>query len=382
VFPSVESWQVHENDLLLVAGRAPIDHDRDRISALLASYPFDRALDQIWGVEGLAGLYTGFLAGPEVAADLAAANRHRLNTDDRPRMEFGFVRTLGRAGLFNVAEIGRLARDRQANHPPGLGDESFWRLAEDWQSAREVAWGSHLLDPPASATWDRATRIRARSAYREGDLRQALLTWRRQPQNASSPLDRLLVAEASAELSDQRVPEMVAGLGPHRELEALAIRARWRWRRGETGLAVRALTDLFARVRKDPWIYPPVLARALALSKEIASQERAHGTALFDLLTDSFAVRLLEELRWRTRVEMAGALGDAARCAQALESFEPHVPWEGRFLLNRYRCYAEVGHAKTKQAELDLQQFLDHAPPRLERDLIQADSGAAGTPAR
>lgn len=378
VFPSVESWQVHENDLLLLAGREPIQHRPEALTQRLARFPFDRALDQVWGVEGLEGFYTGYLAGPQVAARLAREHVHQRNTDDRPRMEFGFVRTLGRAGLFDVDALGALARKLGVERPPGIGDPAFWQRVEDMRSAREVAWGGHL-EPPGDVAADLGARIRARRAYRRGDLQASLARWQQQAGAAHTPLDRLLVAEASAERGAANTPALAAGLGAHRSLEAAAVRARFALRQGQVAEAAHGLGQLFARVREDPWIYPPVLARCLELAVEIAGRDRSLGTTLFDQLQTPFAVNLLEEPRWRTRVRIATTLGDTDRCASALEDFEPHVPWEGRFLLDRYRCYSRAGHAMAARAQRDLQRFLDQAPPRLERDLIQAPAGGRGT---
>lgn len=380
VFPSVESWQVHENDLLLVAGREPMVYDREALADRLAGYPFDRALDQAWGVEGLVGLFTGYLAGPEIGEWLADAHRHRLNTDDHPRMEFGFVRTLGRPGLFDVRTLEAVAVSRGATRASGIGDEAFWSEVRELRTAREVAWGGHLLAPDADTAIDEKLRVGARMAYREGDLTQAALAWSEQTKPPATPIDRLLVAESGAELADPRTPERVQALGPHRRRESEAVMARYAFRQGEIDNAMASLGTLFARVREDPWIYPPVLARALVLAEEIAARDPRRGRALFDMLDTPFAVRLLEEPRWRTRVRIARRIGDAERCARALAAFEPHVPWEGKFLLDRYRCYSEAGHALESKAQADFERFLEQAPPRLERDLIAADSAPpAGT---
>lgn len=374
VLPSVDSWQVHENDLLLVAGEEARAYDPEVLAARLTTFPFDRALDQVWGVEGLAGLFTGFLAGPDVAEILAAAHRHRLNTDDRPRMEFGFVRTLGRPGLFDVTTLTALARARGADRMAAIGDQAFWSQVAEWRSVREVAWGGHLLPPSDDLDAAQAARIRARIAYRSGQLTAARLAWAAQPQSPEAPLDRLLVAESGAELADPRSAERARDLGPDRKLESEAVLARYFFRQGDAAAAVAALGRLFGQLRTDPWIYPPVLARALTLAEEISGRHPGFGTALFAQLEEPFAVRLLEEPRWRTRLAIARRLGDAERCAQALAPFEPNIPWEGRFLLDRYRCYHQAEHALESTAEADLTRFLDQAPPRLERGLIEADA--------
>ncbi len=379
VFPSVETWQVHENDLLLVASREPIAHDLPRLDALLATDPFDRALDQLWGLEGATGLYAGYLAGPTVAAELADVHRHRVETDDRPRMAFAFARALGRARTLDIAPLAQLARAHGASRPPNLGTEVFWQRTEEGRTARQIAWGDSRASASSSSP-EQIARNRARRAYREGDLQQALLAWSSQPHPAESPRDRLLLAEASAELSNVQTPAMLEGLGPHRTLEGLALRARWRWRLGDAAAATDALGQLFTRVREDPWIDPAVLTRVLSLVEEIAAEQPAHGIALFEQLDQPFAVRLLEDRRLRTRLDLASALNetqpDATRCVRAFEPFEPHVPWEDGFLHDRSRCYVEADHRHTDRARAELERYLAEAPPRLERGLVSTDPDA------
>ena len=376
VFPQIASWQVHENDLLLVAGQQPIAYRPTVLAERLAGHPFARGLDQTWGVAGLPGLLTGFLAGPEVAERLADAHRHRLNTDDHPRMEFGFVRTLGRPGLFDVTDLRALAAAHGSDRIDGLGDDALWHEVAELRSTREIAWGGHLAPPTPELPAAETARRAARMAYRDNALTRAGLAWSAQSAPPRAPLDRLLVAEAGAELADPRTPERAADLGPHRRREAEAVMARHAYRRGDVGGAVALLVRLFEQLRADPWIYPPVLARALVMTEEIAGRDPRAGSTLFDALATPFAVRLLEEPRWRTRFAIARHLGDARRCTEALADFEPHVPWEGRFLLDRYRCYREAGHPLEATAEAAVARYLDQAPPRLERDLVPGDLGS------
>ena len=80
---------------------------------------------------------------------------------------------------------------------------------------------------------------------------------------------------------------------------------------------------------------------------------------LLAALEQPFAVSLLEELRWRTRARIASDLGDVAACVDAYELFEPHAPWEGKFLLARFRCYEQARHALMEAAKRDVQRFLE-----------------------
>src|SRR5690606_32879250 len=94
VFGHVEVWIVSGGDLALVARKQPGPLDLERLAERLARAPFDRALDSMWGVRGVEGFLAARLAGPELAASLAANPELPRERDDRPQLEFGFARGL------------------------------------------------------------------------------------------------------------------------------------------------------------------------------------------------------------------------------------------------------------------------------------------------
>ena len=376
VFPAIESWQVHENDLLLVAARQTVEHGVERLRSRLATEPYASGLDWTWGVEGVEGFYSGYLAAPGLAGDLAAQHRLQgggLNSDDHPLMEFGFVRNLGRDGLFHIRELRALARDSGHDRPPGDASGVDWARVEDLRTARQVAWGGR---PELTGRFDAAlgNRVRARQSFRSGDLRRALLEWSQQSQPPASPIDRLLIAEAAAEFVDRRVLEMVQPLRQRRAVEVEAVLARYELRRRSPRDSLQHLLMAFEEARSNPWFYPATLARTLTLAEELARGDRDMASELFDALREPFAVHLLEELRWRARLAIAARLPDPEPCVEALQGFEPHVPWEGKFLLDRFNCYQRAGHPLMQQAQADVQRFLDDSPPRLESGLMPPGS--------
>ena len=372
VFPAIESWQVHENDLLLIAAREPVRHDLNQLRERLSEEPYSSALDWTWGVEGLEGFYSGYLASPALAKELAQQHHETgggLNSDDHPLMEFGFVRNLGRRGLFHIRELRALAGQEGHDRPPGDMTGVDWARVADLRSARQVSWGGR---PETNTATDAAlaARLKARQAFRSGDLRRALVEWSRQSQPPRSPIDRLLMAEAAAEFADDRVLEWVGPLRERRPVEADAILGRYDLRRRALEDGIGRLVKAFRGARDHPWVYPATLARALTLAEETARAHPDVAEDFFEILREPFSVRLLEELRWRTRLAISVRMPDPAACVEALEGFEPHVPWEGRFLLDRFRCYQRANHALTDAAQADVQRFLDASPPRLETGLM------------
>ena len=356
-----------------VAGAEPPVHDLEQIGRRLEVEPFKSGLARTWGVAGVEGLYSGYLASPAFARRLAEGHGGGLNTDDRPRMEFGFVRNLGRQGLFDLDELEDLAREWGANRPGVRGGQVDWGLARELGSAATVVWGG---TPRLSGGEDpaRTARIRARWHYRRGELAQAWAAWSQQPSPPLGPLDRLLLLEASAETGDPAVPKVAPVLATAGQgVDADGILARWYFRQGRHAEATQHLVSAFEAARSDPWPYLPLLARNLELAQEIARLAPEHGAGLFQVLGEPFAVRMLEELRWRLRLDFARSLDFAALCAEALAPFEPHVPWEEEFLEDRLECYRAAGDPRAREAEADLRRFLAAAPPPLQEDLASGE---------
>lgn len=355
VFPHVESWQVHSGDLLLVAGRRPIDHDLRRIRERVDGEPLRSALRNTLGVEGAAGFYSGYVA----SADLARAVRgltEQLNTDDHPIVEFGFARGLGRELGFSIGRLRALASARGENLPPITGGRIDWRQVREMRRVRDAWWGS-LTPPPDDAHADDAAthRAAARNAYVLGDLKTALERWRRQDKEPATPFDRLMLAEASAETADPEVPLQAVALAVSGQpVAAEAVLARFRYRRGELAAAADHLVAAFGRAQYDPWCHRATLERALHLATELTRRDPVLGLELFDALAEPFAVRLLDEARLLTRLAIAEATAFTALCEKALAPFEPEVPWEEPFLLTRHRCYTALGHPLAERARDDL----------------------------
>lgn len=366
-FDHVETWQVHQGDLLFVASDRPVVHRFGRAARRADREPLASALAWTLGVRGAEGLYSGFLAGPGLARAVHALERNRLNTDDRPRMEFGFVRSLGRRGLFDVGRLADLARMRGEATPqpraagPGLDPV---RLAE-MRQVRDVVWG-RTSEPPPSGDPDFDARARARAAYARGELERAGELWAEQGGGPRAPLDRLLLAESLAESADPAAPAAARALGERHPVATSAVLARWHLRRGEPEAAARSLSRAFTTARDHAWAFPPLLRRALHLAPEIVrAAAGGAGRELADALAAPFAVRLLDDLRLRARLAVVESVAFGELCTEALAPFEPHVPWEEDFLAVRERCYRIAGSPRAETAARDLADFRAAAPPEL-----------------
>ena len=240
------------------------------------------------------------------------------------------------------------------------GDGVDPETVADLRRARDLTWGVF----PTTGTPS------SRGAFQAGDLQQALIGRPAAPRAQTSPIDRLLLAESSAEFADDRVPDLARMLRARRPVEAAIVLARWQLRRREPAQATHHLLAAFTAARQHPWVFAPTLQRAFALAQEIATQDPAKGAALFDALAEPFAVRLLDDARLQTRIALAPLLNDTSRCTEAFGAFEPHPSWDDAFLHHRWRCYQRASHPLAEQAGRDLRAFRDAAPPSLETGLL------------
>ncbi len=362
VFPAVEAWQLHGGDLLLVASAQDVVHDVGRVRQRVLEEPYASALSQVWGVAGAEGFYAGYLAPAALARRLREDAGPELSTDDRPRIEFGFIRNLGRAGLFHIDDVRRTARGAR---PATVGGELDWERVEDLRRARALL----LLDRPAPASDPGAPaglRARARIAFADGRADQAAALWRLQGEEPEVRADLLLVASGLALDGDPDAPQVFSRLRRLQPTEALALEATWLARRGERGAAAAALVGAFSAYRADPWPYPPTMNAALDLALRLAAEDADAGRALYAALGEPFAVRSLNRRRLMTRLGVADVRGDRASCREALAPLERRMPWDRLLLEARARCYGAQGELAMRAAR-DLEQYAAAEPrPLLE----------------
>jgi spermidine synthase len=354
VFPHVETWAVHRTDLLLVASTSPIRHDPERIRRLVGSEPLRSALPAVWGVEGIEGFYSGFMAGPGLTRRVQAADPPR-NLDDLPIIEFGFARGLGRAAM-----IDELQQSVEPEEALPAGVELDWARVEEARHSRGLFFGR--VPPGDGGDPNLSARDAARRAAIDGRPGDAARRWQEQPLPPEQLADRLLVAEGLAELGDERAAELVAGLRD-RPVEAAAITARLHLRSGRRAEAATAVVTALGGLRRDPWPWPDLVDRTVQLALEL-SDDPVLAPRMEEALSQPFAVYIAERQRRHTRVQAAIAAGGSS-CAEAFEAFEPHPVWSEPMLRLRRDCYRRTGHRLADRASADLDSFLGTRQPPL-----------------
>ncbi|HSL83353.1 MAG TPA: fused MFS/spermidine synthase, partial [Thermoanaerobaculia bacterium] len=351
VFPAVESWQTLTGDLLLVASEEPLAHDLARVRRRAAAEPYRSALGRAWGVDGADGFYAGFLAGPSFARAMAEAEGAEVNTDDRPVIEFGFVRNLGRSGLFSIEDLARLARERGEHRPAFRGPAPDGQRVDDARLARGAFFGAVPPAPPG----DDALRERARlrRAFVDDDWRAVRPGWERQGEALGEPrhrVDLLAWAEALAEGGDPRARPAAERLREVAPPEADVVLALLESRQDNDQTAAWYLTQAWERLREDPWARPGLVRSSFRLGAALARKDAALAGALYDALAEPFAVAFLDQERRMTRLWMSASVGKEGLCVEAFADLEPWVTWDEGTLSARVTCYQEADHPLLSRA--------------------------------
>ncbi|NNE08140.1 MAG: fused MFS/spermidine synthase [Gemmatimonadetes bacterium] len=360
VFPYVETWQTKVSDLLLVCSKQPIDYGTGAMRARLADEPFRSAVANSWGVLDLEGVFAHYVANDRFPAYMTARHDAPVNTDDRPAVEFGFARTVGRQGLFTINDLRAAALDEGMSRPQHiLGTLDGTRIMEEF--ATQFAWEE--IAPPDQQGMPRDAYLRARAlrAYLEGEKRTAIEVWRQQSAEPQGYVHALMLADLLATAGDPASRIWIDRIKPISRGSALLLLSKLAWAEKKPDEAVRLLAESLMLYRTDPWPWTFLMKDALVFAQRIAAAYAPGAQQIYDALRVPFAVELLEDLR-RTALVNVGPAVSPDLGAEAIAVWEPHVPWEKAFLSLRSERYDFVKHPFATRARLDLEEF-----ERLER---------------
>lgn len=365
VFPYVETWQIHDSDLLLVASPEPLTYDFDRMRRQALEEPFASALRYLWKVRGVEGFLSGFVGGPELARQLAQAEP-RISTDDQPFVEFGFARSVGRKGLFNPSQLHELASRLGVDRPRSfVGEPLDWTEVEEARQIRVL--DATLIAPPTlRVPRERLPRFQARRAYREGDFEALRRLWfdEGKAQEPRHPMDYLMAAETLVNLDDERAPAALEELGRAFPTDAEFLAARRAFIEHHLDAATSHLVRALDSFRRSPWFFRPIAIHGFELVELVADKgSREQAERLLAALAEPSPVLALERIRRKTRLHLLAKVDFPRHCVEVLKPFEPHTIWEKEFLRLRLECYAQTGHPLLEKAREDLEAFLEDAPP-------------------
>ena len=357
VFPHIETWQVGQPDLLLVASRDPIAHDAELLRARLREEPYRSAAFLTWRVSDLEGFLSYFLARESFARFLATGLAATpLNTDDLNAVEFGFARTVGRQGLFSIGELRDLARARHEDRIEFGSASVDWNRVEDDRVALYARPGEA---PFLERSFREDQRLLATAFTRRagGDWKGALAAFRAVGREPRNPIEREVVAMGLAEAGDEAALPYIDRWRDDMPLEADAALARLRTRQGRFDEAVPPLVAALVTHRNNPWPLAQLVPAALDLVVELAVRSPSHTATLLGAVQQPFATHAHDEDRVGAAAELVSRLDLPALCSELLAPLEPHFPWSEKWLALRVDCYAARKSPLLERARADLAEF-------------------------
>ncbi|MBI4700211.1 MAG: fused MFS/spermidine synthase [Deltaproteobacteria bacterium] len=358
---SIETWRTKTDDLLLVARERDRVLDPAALRRRIAGEPYRSALVAAWRADSLEGVLAHYVASPALARRTTAlGGAAAINTDDRNLLEFAVARSLGRPQGFDVEELVLLAQARGEGRPE-LSDPSAvdWARVQDAHVAMGIAVGNQpapLLLPALSA--DQEHRYLALLRWSQGRHRAAIAEWEAQPREPEGPIELMVMADARAAVGDDAAEPLIEKLGRFQPVEALALRAKLCWARGEARPAYEALRAALRAYRRDPWPAKAVMEGALLLGTALAERDPSLLGPLFELYAEPLVLSSLRYLREAQRLDLGLRAEDPRWCVEALRPMEPHVPWEASLLSARLRCYERAHHPLEKPARAELEELL------------------------
>lgn len=347
VFPYVQTWTTNPGDVVLLASREPLTLDANAMRRRLEQEPFRGAAHAAWRVESAEGVLAHFIANEQVGAAFSKDAR-ALNTDDRPVIEFGFARSLGRDS-FGTTDIITAAKR-------GRGDRPRIRGAVDWDLV--AANRASIAYLPSGDARNEFARI-----YAASEFGSAAAAWQASPWTPANSRQLASVAHVLALIGDERAEGFAKQLRAWQPAEADAITGILRYRQERTGEALDLIESALIRYRTDPWPMRGVMESTLTVAAAIPEPR------ILEALSAPYAAYQLEEVRRIAYVAGAWANGRCnPRTLGALAAFEPHPPWVKEILQMRALCYETV-----RRGDLAV---------RARKELTEFEKGEAVTPAQ
>jgi hypothetical protein len=160
---------------------------------------------------------------------------------------------------------------------------------------------------------------------------------------------------------------LIEKLRPLEPMEADALLGCLHLHKRRQAEAAAAFESLFLRLREDPWANPSVMTRSLTTVEHMAGIAGSEfAERMFKALSQRFAASCNDRDRLMTRFALARALerdDPGPQTFEAVQAFEPFVPWREDFLKARAQCYAQLKHPRASAAESDLNDFLRNEMP-------------------
>lgn len=369
VFPIVETWQTSPDDLLFICSRKPLDLDPTRLRQRLVSEPFKTAALGAMQTADLEGMLAHYVGGKALTDWMVNQHGARINTDDRNSIDYAFARTLGQDYRWHIDDLREIARQLNTHRPQLPADDINWEHVED-QYLGMFVFNGYSPPIPDWLNEAQAHRLNAQLYYFKNQPDNVLSEWQTQEEPPSNPLQLAIIADALAQTGSDVAPQYANELRQGRPLEAAAVMTEWYIQQGKLDSAANTLVGILTQMRTDPWGWPVLMRNTLQLASPLAQADSSLAPMLLAALEQPFAAHFLNIERRFERLSVANQIG-LKQTIDALEEYEPNVPWTLNFLSNRAQWYRSTGLDKANEALDDYYEFLDHEPATLGRPANQ-----------
>lgn len=355
VFKHVEIWQSKNEDMLLVCSNQPFSYTAEGLRRRIAEEPYRTALAVAWRATQMEGFLARYVAGERLVEEASRNYSRCLNTDDLNRVEYGFARTLGRPSGFSLAKLHGRAVALQSDRPACRFEGVDWEGVEDERTAMSVLL--QLVPDVPNANTSQAARIRAWTQYVAGDYSGTIWQWESQPRQARYPTETALLALAYAMKGDYKAELLAEQLRSYNPRESQMIDGVFLFARRRNREASQTLAKALAGLRQDPWPVFDVTHMAMRVAAGLALRDPACAGQLLQALQEPFAASYADDQR-REAAYLIASQVTPQDTVPLVESYEPNVPWELRFLELRAEVYRKTQHRLAGKAQSDLALFL------------------------
>lgn len=369
VFPSVETWQTQNGDMLLLGSMSPKSGDLERIRRRMAEPVCQQALVSAWRTDTLSGILARYVGGNTLGKTVAQSAMARVNTDDRNGLEFAFARSVGKPNESRVVQLRTLSRELKDTLP------SSPNLPIDVESV-ERQTVIRFANVGSQEQQEKCKRSLALTRFvMEREFEGAEAVWMPAPWEPTDLFETSMLAFALAGSGNPQAEKRIEDVAKYSPAEAAALRGIYAVHSGKkTEDAAGALCESFTLFRTDPWADRKIMEEAIQLAIDLSKSGNAVALKLYDALSEPFAVARLSHEQQLARLRIASATEPSqtnSRSLAMLGTYEPFPIWDNDFLLFRLRCYTELLPSMTSRAQSDWQLFFNNMDLTV-RDLVKA----------
>ncbi|MFA6291478.1 MAG: fused MFS/spermidine synthase [Victivallales bacterium] len=324
VFKHVEVWQPLPQDMLILCSNRPFTYDASHLRRRITEEPYRTAFAVSWRTTNIEGILARYIAGERLMDEVIRDRADFLNTDDRNLIEYGFSRTLGRFGGFEINRLREMAIALGAHRPSGKFEGVDWDGVED-QRMGMFAIRKLAIPQPASENRALATRRKAFERYVNDDMQGMISEWESQPRQAVYPTETALLALAYATGGNEKALILARRLNAFNPREADMICGILAQRDGRNQEASHFLTQAFTGMRKDPWPASRLIDVALETACELSAENPNCRREILESLKEPFASMCSNSSR-KEHICYIAAMLSPQDALPYVESLEQNLP--------------------------------------------------------